>query len=85
MVEVFAPDRPGLLAVIAFSLYKQGFSVEAARVATQLDQLVDVFHVTDRGGHPLADPDKIAIFTAALIVQIENYLKTTQAPKNRVQ
>ncbi|HSG06667.1 MAG TPA: hypothetical protein VLB09_09765, partial [Nitrospiria bacterium] len=80
VVEVFAPDRAGVLAVMAQALFKEHMSVQAARVATQLDQVVDVFHVTDRAGQRIVDPDKIRAFTAALTDQIENFLAADPVP-----
>jgi len=45
IIDVFAHDRQGLLYVMARSLFNLGVSVHAARIATRLDQVVDVFYV----------------------------------------
>lgn len=81
VVEVFAPNRPGLLARMAEILFKEELSVQAARVATQLDQVVDVFHVTDRAGQRIVDPDKIRIFTRSFTEQIENFIAADRIPE----
>lgn len=59
IIEVFAQDRQGLLFIIAKAIFELGLSVYKARVATQLDQIVDVFYVTDRSGRKIMDPEYI--------------------------
>lgn len=49
-------DRQGLLFIIAKAIFELGLSVCKAKVATQLDQIVDVFYVTDRSGRKIMDP-----------------------------
>lgn len=48
IVEIFTDDRPGLLFQIARLLRDLGLSVATAKIATRLDQVVDVFYVHDR-------------------------------------
>ena len=57
IIEVFAHDSPGLLSRIARVIFEAGLSVQAARIGTYLDQVVDVFHVTDAGGQKVDAPD----------------------------
>ncbi len=57
VVDVFAHDRPGLLYLIARNLFQMGLSVELARIATHVDQVVDVFYVVDGDGRKVEDPD----------------------------
>lgn len=78
VVEVFAADRPGLLAVIAQALFKLGVSVHSAKVATHMDQVVDIFHVTDRAGQRILDPDRIRNLKATLTREIEGFSETTR-------
>ena len=47
VIDVFADDKQGLLFVIAQSIFKLGLSVHSARIGTRLDQVVDVFYVTN--------------------------------------
>ena len=51
IIDVFAHDQPGLLYTIAKTLADLGLSVASARIGTYLDQVVDVFYVTDSGGN----------------------------------
>ncbi len=55
IIDVFADDRQGLLSVIARTLFELGLSIHAARIATKLDQVVDVFYVTDAQGNKIEE------------------------------
>ena len=55
VLDVFAHDRPGLLYTIAKTLHELGLSVQAARIGTYLDQVVDVFYVTDKHDQKVLD------------------------------
>jgi len=47
VIEISAPDRPGLLSDVAAVLDRQGVNVDLAFIATESYQVVDVFYVTD--------------------------------------
>jgi len=55
IIDVFAADRTGLLYTIARSLFRSGLSVAVAKIGTYLDQVVDVFYVTDQAGGKIVD------------------------------
>ncbi|MBM3998396.1 MAG: [protein-PII] uridylyltransferase [Planctomycetes bacterium] len=55
IITVFAYDRMGLLYAISRAIFEAGLSVHVAKIATYLDQVVDVFYVTDRQGRKIAD------------------------------
>lgn len=59
VVDVFAHDRTGLLYAITRTLFELGLSVWRAKIATHLDQVVDVFYVTDRDGTKLEDEGRL--------------------------
>lgn len=46
---VKAPDVPGLLGTLSLCLYKLGVDVLFAKIATQNDKVIDIFHVRMRG------------------------------------
>jgi [protein-PII] uridylyltransferase len=75
IIEVFAHDRVGLLYSIARAIYEVGLSVEAAKIGTYLDQVVDAFHVTEQGGGKVNDPERRRIIRSA----IEAVLNVTSA------
>jgi [protein-PII] uridylyltransferase len=66
ILEVFAHDAPGLLYGIAKALFDAGISVKAAKIGTHLDQVVDAFHVVDRGGGKLTDHAAMAAVRRAI-------------------
>jgi [protein-PII] uridylyltransferase len=66
ILEVFAHDSAGLLFRIAKAIFEAGLSVQAARIGTYLDQVVDVFHVTDANGGKLVDPARLAALRRAI-------------------
>jgi len=45
IIEVFTYDFPGLLFAVTNALYRSGLNVNAAMVATKVDQVVDIFYV----------------------------------------
>ncbi|MEO1992207.1 MAG: [protein-PII] uridylyltransferase, partial [Pirellulales bacterium] len=47
ILEVFAHDSAGLLYGIARALFDAGVSVQAAKIGTYSDQVVDAFHITN--------------------------------------
>ena len=57
VIDVFADDKQGLLFVIARAIFELGLSVHAARIGTRLDQVVDVFYVTNSAGEKVLDPE----------------------------
>ena len=60
IIDVFTFDRPGLLYAITRTLFELGLSVWRAKIGTYLDQVVDVFYVTDRQGRKLQDEAQLA-------------------------
>jgi [protein-PII] uridylyltransferase len=55
LVEVFTFDRTGLLYSLARKLHDIGLVIRHAKIGTYLDQVVDVFYVTDRNGQKIYD------------------------------
>lgn len=47
VLDVRAPDRPGLLYAIAEALHSAGASIELARIATEGNRATDAFYVVD--------------------------------------
>jgi len=57
--DIFAQDRVGLLYTITRRLFELDLSVERAKIATHLDQVLDVFYVTDRNGSKVTDEQRL--------------------------
>lgn len=66
IVCVFAHDRPGLLYTISRAIYRLELSIELAKIATHLDQVLDAFYVTDRAGKKITDEARLASIQAEL-------------------
>ena len=66
ILDIFAHDRIGLLYTITRTLYELGISVNVAKIGTYLDQVVDVFYVTDAAGMKLL-PEVLGEVEAALL------------------
>jgi [protein-PII] uridylyltransferase len=73
IVDVFAQDRQGLLYAIAQGLWDLGLSVHSSKVATRLDQALDVFYVTDLEGQRVTDPARIEEIRRTLVERIERH------------
>jgi [protein-PII] uridylyltransferase len=68
---IFAYDRMGLLHAVSRTLFEQGLSVHVAKIATYLDQVVDVFYVTDQQGRKIHDEPRISEIRSRLLEAIE--------------
>ena len=55
IIEVYAYDHEGLLYRIARTLFDLGLDIHSARIATKVDQVVDVFYVRDLDGQKVED------------------------------
>jgi [protein-PII] uridylyltransferase len=73
IVDVFAEDRQGLLYVITRAMFRLGLSVHGARISTRLDQVADIFYVTDREGRKLADSQLEGV-RAAVLRDVDTFL-----------
>ena len=58
IVEVFANDRPGLLFKVADALFRCDLNVHVAKIATKIDQALDIFYVRDLYDRKIDDPEK---------------------------
>lgn len=79
IVDVFADDRQGLLYVMTNAIFQLGLSIHAARISTRLDQVADVFYVTDQRGKKLDDHGQLERLRAGVETAIENFLDVKAA------
>ena len=73
IVDVFAHDRSGLLFTITRSIYEMGLSVMLAKISTHLDQIVDVFYVTEQDGRKVTDPARLRAIHGELAAKLEEF------------
>jgi [protein-PII] uridylyltransferase len=71
IIDVFARDRMGLLYTIARTLFELGLSVSLAKIGTYLDQVVDVFYVTDQQGRKIHDENWLHHIRQTLLSAID--------------
>jgi len=74
ILDVFADDRQGLLYVITNAIFTLGLSVHAARISTRLDQVADVFYVTDREGNKIEEAEQVERIRRGVWKDIEAFL-----------
>ena len=73
IIDVFAHDRPGLLYTATRTIFQLGLSVILAKIATHLDQVVDVFYVTDANGEKIEDGDRLRHIREHLFETIQEF------------
>ncbi len=67
VIDVRAQDRLGLLYVISSTLSDMDLDVALAKIATEMDQAVDVFYVTEKDGSKVAEGTRMEQIREALV------------------
>jgi [protein-PII] uridylyltransferase len=67
VIDIRAQDRLGLLYVIASTLSGLDVDVTLAKIATEVDQAMDVFYVTEKDGRKVTEPERMATIREALV------------------
>jgi len=78
VIDVFADDKPGLLFVLAKTLVQLDLSIHMARIGTRLDQVVDVFYVTDAQGDKISSGDVEEKIQRAIQKAVNTFLNEEQ-------
>jgi [protein-PII] uridylyltransferase len=73
IVDVFAHDSIGLLYTITRKLFELDLSIGFAKIGTYLDQVVDVFYVTDLDGAMIIDEDRISEIQSCILEAIHDF------------
>lgn len=71
VIDVFATDTQGLLYTLARTLFDHGLTVHLARIATNIDQVVDVFYVLDDHQRKVEDPERLQKLKTSLLDEIK--------------
>lgn len=72
IIDIFTHDRTGLLYAITRTLFELGLSVGRAKIGTFLDQVVDVFYVTDRQERKIKDESRLEEVRRRLLQVVEH-------------
>jgi [protein-PII] uridylyltransferase len=70
IIEVFTYDFPGLLYSIADVLFRCELDIWVAKIATKVDQVVDVFYVRDLSGQKVDAPERVSAIKEALLQRL---------------
>ncbi|MGE6659492.1 [protein-PII] uridylyltransferase [Pseudomonas sp. NPDC077408] len=84
IIEVVAPDRPGLLARIGQLFLDFDLSVQNAKIATLGERVEDVFFVTNADNQPLSDPQLCTRLQQAMIKQLSQDNEHQPSPSSIV-
>lgn len=71
IIEIFTNDRPGLLYEVSRFLYQEKCFIWRAKIGTFLDQVVDVFYVTDEEGQKILSGERLAHMRNGLLKVIQ--------------
>jgi len=77
IVEVRAPDQPGLAYTIADTLAHLGLDITFAKIATAKAAALDVFYVTDESGRKLS-PEAMSEVEGALLAALGAMSRTKE-------
>ena len=78
VLDVFADNQQGILHRIAKTVYELGLSIHVAKISTQLDQVVAVFHVTQQNGKKIEDAQRCSSIQATLREEAERFLRSAR-------
>ncbi len=72
IIEVFTDDFPGLLHCITDALFSCKLDIWVAKIATKVDQVVDVFYVRDFDGQKVDTPEQEAMIKETILSALAN-------------
>ncbi len=67
IVEVFTDDFLGLLYRVTDALYRCKLDIWVAKIATKIDQVLDVFYVRDFDGQKVDTPEQVALIKKTIL------------------
>ena len=59
IAEVFTEDRIGVLFKITHAMHQLGLSIHVAKISTNVDQVADIFYVTDAHGKKIQEAGRV--------------------------
>jgi len=76
VLDVYTGDRVGVLFAITNALYHLSLDIHVAKITTMVDQVLDVFYVTDNEGRKIEDPGRLEVIRR----ELARALETEDAP-----
>jgi [protein-PII] uridylyltransferase len=70
VLDVYTQDRVGVLFAITNTLFHLGVDIHIAKITTNVDQVLDVFYVTDAAGQKIVDKGRLAHIEAELMQRL---------------
>lgn len=80
VVDVYASDRPGLLFLVADSMFGLGLDIHLAKISTYLAAVLDVFYVTDAGGSKIEDPARLDEIRRTIVAALDSPEEAQSGP-----
>lgn len=74
-LEVFTPDRPGLLARLGGIFVDFGISVRKAKIASIGERVEDFFFISDDHGQPISNPETCQQLQKAICQQLDEHIQ----------
>ena len=71
ILEIFTQDRLGLLYTITKTLFESELNIHFAKISTKVDQVVDVFYVTDLDGQKIYDQERLDEIQKAILFALK--------------
>src|SRR5207244_11905414 len=71
VLDVYTADRVGLLFTITNCLYHLWLEIHLAKITTMVDQVLDVFYVTDHEGRKVEDAARLEMIREELTRALE--------------
>ncbi|MCK5543211.1 MAG: [protein-PII] uridylyltransferase [Desulfobacterales bacterium] len=84
IIEVYTHDFPGILFAITNALYENNIDVKLAKIATKIDQVIDIFYVCSaEHGQKIESSETLATIKNSILHSLpETNLKEEQYEKN---
>ena len=79
IIEVIAADRPGLLARMGAIFAELNLQLLSAKILTEGEQVLDIFHILNQHGQPLADENLCRELEQAVIEGLTEQVKAQSA------